>query len=108
MADEMFWLGPCPAEEDAVQLGSPDYARDAKTQCRAYVEAIRAVCGREPEGARLVVKSQSHDFGTYYECAVAFDPEIEAARDYAALVDDKAPTTWAAAGMSEPAPGRSR
>jgi hypothetical protein len=103
MTEEIFWLGPAPAEEDCVQVGSPDYARDAKAECRRYIEAIRKVCGPEPEGARLTIKSQPHDFGSYYEVAVVFDGNDPVAAAYAAKCDEEAPTTWEAAGMEPPA-----
>lgn len=102
MSEGLIFLGPCPAEENAAQVGDPDYARDAKRQCRAYIQAIHEVCGREPEGARLVVMPQPHDYGTYYEVCVRFDPENEAAARYATHCDERCPTTWEAAGMSDP------
>lgn len=108
MTEDVYWLGPCPAEEDAVQVGSPDYARNAKAQCRAYIDAIRAVCGHEPEGARLTIRAQQHDFGSYYEVAVAFDGNNQVAAEYAAKCDDSAPTTWEAAGMTAPDLGGAR
>lgn len=108
VSEEIIFLGPCPAEEQAAQLGDPDYARDAKTQCRAYIQAIREVCGREPEGARLVVTPQLHDFGQYFEVCVRFDPENEAAVRYASHCDQTSPTTWEAAGMTDPLLDRGR
>lgn len=105
---DIVWLGPCPAEEDAVQVGDSDYATKAREQCRRYVEAIRAVCGPEPEGARLTIKSQQHEFGSYLECCVVFDGNNEAAAAYAAKCDDSAPTTWDAAEGVAPADGRIR
>jgi hypothetical protein len=101
---DVNWLGPCPAEEDAVQVGSPDYARDARAQCRRYIEALRKICGPEPEGARLTIKSQPHDFGSYLEVAVEFDGSNEAAAAYAAKCDESAPTTWEAAEMVAESP----
>ena len=101
MRDEVYWLGCCPALEDAVQVGVEDYDRLAQEQCRRYQAAIRLVLGDEPAGARLTVRSQSHDYGRYYECAVVFDPSNEAAREYAERCERQAPTTWAAAGMGD-------
>lgn len=88
--------------ESCAQVGDPDYARNAKAECRTFIEAIRKVCGREPEGARLTIKSQQHDYGTYYECACAYDGNIQAAAEYAAKVDREAPGTWEEAGMVAP------
>ena len=101
--EDICWLGCAPAEEHCAQVGDPDYARDAKAECRAYIEAIRTVCGREPDGARLVVRPQDHDFGTYYEVAVVFDGDDPDAAAYAAKCDGHAPATWEAVGMAAPA-----
>jgi hypothetical protein len=108
MDDDILYVGPCPAEEDAVQIGEPDYAQRAKTQCRAFIEAIRKTLGQEPEGARLSVASQPHDFGSYYEVVVRFDPEDREAAEYAYRVEAKAPTTWTDAGMEPPDLSRGR
>lgn len=97
---EIYWLGPSPAEEECVQLGRPDYDSAARAECQRYIEAIRKVCGPEPDGVRLAIKSQPHDFGSYLEVAVVFDGENAAAREYAAKCDENAPTTWAATERS--------
>lgn len=108
MDDEVLYIGPCPAEEDAVQIGEPDYPQRAKAQCRAFIEGIRKTLGHEPEGARLSVASQPHDFGSYYEVVARFDPDDPVAVEYAYHVDAKAPTTWADAGMEPPDLSRGR
>ena len=95
-------LGPAPAEEACAQVGSDGYAVRALRECRAYAEAIRAVVGPEPEGARLRVVRASHDFGDYYEVACEYDGGNRLAAGYAALCDEKAPATWAEAGMPAP------
>ena len=82
MDDDVLYIGPCPAEEDAVQIGEPDYPQRAKAQCRAFIEGIRKTLGHEPEGARLSVASQPHDFGSYYEVVVRFG---ESFREHAAI-----------------------
>jgi hypothetical protein len=102
MSEDIIWLGSAPAEEDCVQSLDPDYARKAKAECRSFIEAIRKVCGREPEGARLTIKGQPHDFGTYFECAVIFDGDNHAAAEYAIKCENQAPTRWEDAGMSPP------
>lgn len=108
---ECIFIGVVPPEEECVQVGTPDYARNARIECRAFIEAIRKVCGREPEGARLVVKGQAHDFTEkYYEVAVVFDADNQAAAEYADKVDRHHPATWEEAGMTAPVPpmGRGR
>ncbi len=105
---ERCYLGPAPAEESCAQVGSDDYENLAKAECRQYVAAIRIVCGDPPDGARLRVVSQPHDFGLYWEVALEFDPTNREACEYAGRCDESAPTTWAAAGLDPPDLGRGR
>ena len=100
--EDIVWIGSAPANEDCAQVGSRDYAMNAKTECRAFIDAIRKVCGREPQGARLTIKSELHDFGSYYEVAIVFDGNNKEAADYADKVDREAPATWQEAGMTAP------
>ena len=87
-------IGPTPAEESCEQLG-PGYTQaKAKRECQQFIEAIRKVVGPEPEGARLTVRSNPHDFGTYYEVAVKYDGSSPGATEYALKVESEAPSTW--------------
>ena len=97
-------LGPAPAEEDPVQLGEADYASRAQRECRRYIEAIRKLCGEEPEGAQLRMTRHSHGFGQYYDVEVKFDGNNEAAAEYAYMVESKSPVTWEEAGMAPALP----
>lgn len=108
VSKEIMWLGSAPAEESCAQLGEADYARNAKAECLAYIQAIKRVCGEPPEGADLRVRAEMHDFGSYYEVAVVYDPSNRAAAEYAFKAESEAPTTWAAAGMEAPGRGRER
>ncbi len=79
-----------------------------RPECRQYIAAIRIVCGDPPEGARLRVVSQAHEYGVYWEVAADFDPHIREACEYAVKCDEQAPTTCAAAGLEAPVVGRRR
>lgn len=74
----------------------------------AYVTAIKRVCGDPPEGATLRIKTENHDFTSYREVCVAFDPNNAEAAAYAAKCDEHSPTTWAEAGISPPSKPTSR
>ena len=91
---DKVYLGPAPAEEECAQLGSDDYDRRARAECREYIAAIIAVCGEPPAGARLKVEAQAHDFGSYYEVVCQYDDQDPAAGDYAARCDERAPQHW--------------
>lgn len=87
-------IGSSPCDEACAQVGDDGYELRARAECRMFVEAIEAALGHPPVGAQLVIKSSAHDFGRYLEVVVRFDPENEAAVDYAYRVQDQAPTRW--------------
>lgn len=93
-ATDKVYLGPAPSDEECVQVGSSDYEKRAKEECRAYIAAIRAVCGEPPAGARLKVERQAHDFGSYFEVVCQFDGNDPGAAAYAAKCDADAPKNW--------------
>lgn len=75
-------IGVTPHDESCAQVGSPDYAQRAKQECARFMEQIRKHYP-EPEHGYLRIRSNPHDFGTYYEVAAYFDDE------------DEESTTWA-------------
>lgn len=88
-------LGPVPYEEDCQQVGTPTYdATEARNECRRFIELIRTRLGHEPEGARLKITSNPHDFGTYFEVVVEFDDFFEEAVNYAFHVESNIPARW--------------
>ena len=76
-------IGPCPAGEDCAQVGASDYYDRYKKEMTAYINQIRRELGPEPPGARLRIKANAHDFGTYHDVIVEFDPDDEEASNYA-------------------------
>lgn len=95
MSFEYMEIGPTPANEECLQLGADNYTSDgARAECHRFIRTIKVKLGEPPEGASLVVRSNRHDFGTYYEVAVKYDEAKEAAIDYAFKVESEAPTEW--------------
>lgn len=102
MISEMY-IGSSPSEESCVQVTADGATIDAqKHECQAYIEALRRLLGPEPEGARLRIKSQPHDFGTYYDVICRFDENDEQAVEYAFKCESSGPLTWAEVGMVVP------
>ena len=87
-------LGDGPAEESSPQLGSSDYYEKVQKWCRAYINQIRRQFGKEPGSARLCIKSNPHDFGTYYSVICRFDDQDQTAVDYAFNIDREVPENW--------------
>ena len=87
-------LGPVPAEESCVQVNPNSiYLPAMRTECKRYKAMLEQRFPDLPEGISFVIKSNSHDFGTYLEVAIKTDDSDEA--DSAALlIEEYAPATW--------------
>lgn len=91
---EYLNIGPAPCDEDCAQVGEADYHRRSRDECIRFIELIRKSLGSEPDGAILMSKSFPHDFGSYREVVCMYDPNNEAAVEYAFRVEGNAPTKW--------------
>ena len=88
-------LSTSPPDEQCVQTDGTDVNRMlAYEEGKRYIELIRKVCGKEPDGVRLKVRSNPHDLGTYYTVALFFDDEIPEHVDYMEKVDGDGPLNW--------------
>lgn len=88
MSSEYLEIGPTPCEESCQQVGTPGYDSVAAwNECSRYIELIDKCFGHPPYGASLRIKSNRHDFGTYYEVAVRYDPDNDLAVKYAFAVE---------------------
>ena len=87
-------IASAPTNEDCTQVGSADYYTTAKEECKRFIELIRKVCGEEPETAKLAIRSNPHDFGTYFDVVCYFDNEDEVGEDYAYFVESNSPEFW--------------
>lgn len=95
-------FGSAPSDERCAQLGvDPDYADRARRECRALANQLKRLCGEPPPGARFRVKSNPHDFGTYYSVVVEFDAGDQIAADYAYRCDEESPDRWDSAALAE-------
>lgn len=91
---DTMWIGTSPCEETCVQVGSPNYEFRAELECLRFIAQLQAQFGLEPEGAKLYVKRNPHDFGTYLEVCVDYDPANTAAVEYALQCEGNAWPTW--------------
>ena len=73
---DSLYIGESPWDEACAQLGTDMYPVNARKECQRFIEQIRRHYGTEPEGARLHIKSNPHDFGSYLsvECDFTWDP----------------------------------
>ena len=75
-------IGPTPADETCAQVGADDYQSTARRECRAFINQIRREFGPEPDGARLFIKSNPHDFGSYLDVCCEFETDGADEFDY--------------------------
>ena len=87
-------IGSTPPAEDCSQVGSDNYYEEAKEECKRYIELLRKKMGVEPFGARLVIKSFPHDFGSYYEVVCYYEDSQPESVDYAFKCENETPETW--------------
>lgn len=96
-------IGGAPANEDCAQLGQTVNFDEANTvEVMAYKLAIIARHGMPPEGCRLAVHNNHHDFGTYRTLVLRIENEDdEAVSAYADAVEEGL-GSWLEAGITPP------
>jgi hypothetical protein len=94
LLDERLHRSSAPYEESCAQVGRDDYWERARRECRAFINQLRRVFGPEPEGARLSIKSNPHDFGTYLSVICSYESDNETAVDYAFRCEGEGPGEW--------------
>lgn len=96
---ETMELGSAPHGEDCAQVGTEGYEDRARKECHVFInQLIRAYhkaynCAL-PHGFRLFVKSNSHDFGVYFEVAMTFNDDNTEAASTAMWFENNVPENW--------------
>jgi hypothetical protein len=93
---EYFELGPTPCDEPCAQVGEEGYEIKARAECKRFITLLIKKFGHPPDGSSYVVKSNSHDFGTYYEVAIKYNTNSSNKNmmDYMFKVEDNLPYSW--------------
>lgn len=92
---EYFTLGGTPCDEECAQVGSEDYGQRMRVESRAYVAQLyRMFPGAVEANCDFRNKSFSHDFGTYHEVCITFDPNEDASARFACNVEKNLPAKW--------------
>ena len=89
-------LGSAPSNEDCVQVSrTEDYIAPMKNECRRYLALLETLFPvPEDVKAWFFIKSNPHDFGTYYEVAIRFDDEDDKSVSFAYSVEENLPENW--------------
>lgn len=106
MRSDYDLLCTSPPDEPCVQ-GDAD-PRRAREEGRRYIELLRRVIGREPDGSELKVRSNPHDFGAYHTVVYFFEEGCQDHIAYMRRIENDGPLTWDEEGKFQCLPGECR
>lgn len=87
-------LGLTPCGEACAQVGREDYPERSRKEARAYIGQLQREHPGIPDSCSFRSKSFPHDFGSYREVVVTFDPDDEESARFAFDVEGKLPEEW--------------
>lgn len=87
-------LGATPCEEPCAQVGEHNYSSKARREGNAYINQLKRMFGDPPGESYFTIKSFPHDFGTYHEVAIVFDPDNKIEVEFAYKLDRELPGNW--------------
>ncbi len=92
---EYIELGPVPAGEPCAQVGTDNYLARSMRECEVFRRMLERVFPI-PEGlpVKYVIRSHSHDFGTYREVSVRYTGGDPAACNFAFQIESSVPDGW--------------
>ena len=92
---DLVYIGSTPHNEKCQQVGMPSYdGSKARKECQMFINQLRRQFGKEPEGARLAIQMQRHDFGSYPEVVCYFEDTNTLACEYAFECEGNSPENW--------------
>lgn len=91
---EYMEIGPVPCEEDCAQVGQPDFRKISSIEMNAYIHQLEREFQTRLDVIRFEKKWFNHDFGSYGEVVVYYDPEDEYSTQSAYFVESHLPMRW--------------
>lgn len=102
MSLQIMNIGPVPCEENAAQVGRPDYDERSRLECAVFKRMLERLHPSPADcAAVLVIKSFAHDFGAYREVCVRYDDTDAQATNYAFHLEGDTPAEWDAIARYE-------
>ena len=84
-----------PVNEPCAGVGSDDYERRARLECRVFKHQLERTFPEAIEtGLYFRIKANGHDFGTYYEVQAIFDDEDESQTEWVFVIEGTLPEHW--------------
>jgi len=88
------YLGAAPTMEPSANVGTPDYARRSRIECRAYLHQLIRMYDDPPEGTSLRIKVYPHTQGEIREVVVVCEEDNEEGMLYAEMLAENLPEKW--------------
>ena len=98
---DTMMIGESPVEEQCAQVGTVGYFDRAMKECNALIAQLNRMHGQPPEGVRLYVQDNPHDFGTYHTVDARFPVGDDAAYEYVLKLEGGLPEYWDATALRE-------
>ncbi len=89
-----MYIGSSPADKECVYINCDNYRELARKECNRFIVSLRAHFGMEPAGARLKLKWNPHEFGTYASVECEYDIDVAEAVAYALVCEGNCPEKW--------------
>ena len=86
---DYLYIDTTPCNEKCTQIGDPDYYAKARAEGRRMIAQIDKHYPL-PENAIMgytILKSESHEFGSYYQIKIIFDDECELSTNWAFSIE---------------------
>lgn len=92
---DIIYIGPVPYDEHCAQVGEDGFRGQATKEMNAYIAQLyRRFPELENNNVYLKIKWEHHDFGTYGEVVVVYDPDDEEQSELAFKIDSYIPSNW--------------
>jgi hypothetical protein len=88
-----------PVMEDCVQVGDPNYEMVARLEAETFREQLFRTWKDNkrvpvPNGLKINVKRNRHDFGVYYSIEIVYDDQDHAEEQAAYWFEENQPEYW--------------
>jgi len=91
---DTYELDTVPMSEKCESVGVNYDSTKARQQAISLISQLIRTVGDNPEGSRLKVQSNPHDFGYYYSVAFVFDNENEEHIQHLNKLEENFPEFW--------------
>ena len=101
---EYIELSSSPYEESCAAVGADYYAERSRVECKTYkaqLERLHPIPEELSGDAYFGIKRFDHDFGSYREVVIHYNPEAEGAIAFALKVEGKCPENWDETAIAE-------